>query len=303
MDLIASPFARFPLFLVASAGLAACTVEPLMRPEPPALDALLAMYEMPAGRLTQEEVTSVSSALRDPARWSKAADGLRYVLDQVLARVAPRPEVEKSSASLRIESAPAGSEGAMQDAGTPSSIRLKGDGFLRIRHICPGASPETAPDEQRDGVLRLTATFTSKGLDPVVWGEAIDCQLPLLADRLVLNGQLNLYIADLLQDVVSPQGPFVFSLSGSLHADDRQLVAAGLDFRICTSEAHACSPGRVEVPVRLAAGTIIFFFDPRTREIGFRTAEGLWQCRYDAECLVTCQHPDGRRITVPEICQ
>jgi len=251
------------------------------RPEPPDMSALVAAYASPTADLDQPTADELAADLRARLDLSDALDHLESFVDDVLV---PSLEPDEGGGTARRRD-------------TTSSVTLEGDGFARIEHVCAGWGAEPVVDEETNGHLALTTTFTEAGFDPVIWGEAVECKT-LIADHEVLfDGGVNLWIGENLAVDRFGDSPILFQLIAALEVDGDSWVDTDFDIEICPSSATTCEPGSIEIKIDVAGGDLVFYLAPGRTAGGFRAANGDWACTFDGSDAVCTNGGESVSLT------
>jgi hypothetical protein len=270
-------------FALAIANLG-CSAEPLERPAPPDMSALVAAYESPDGTLN--ELVMLQALLFVSDRRQLVEDlgidrELLAVVRDVFESEYDPNGVTTLDAELGVHREP---------------LAVLSEGYLVARRICAGFQGVGRPDAERDGWLRLLATFTAAGPDPVVWGEAVDCRYGVEDRRIVLGiggGDVRLHIGRGLgfDDVGSE--PVIFDLDLEAALDD-QPIRFDFDFRVLGTEAVELRVPRDVVPA--AAGELVVQYSGGEL-IGVRAGNGSFIC--DPTAFV-CRGEDGETLELPQ---
>lgn len=258
------------IFLVSSPVLAlACSNLP-DRPEPPDMAPLVEAYAHPTAELDQAVADQLAADLRARLDLSSALDNLGELVDEVLA-----PSLEEEDGGARRRRQP-----------ESSSVTLEGDGFARIEHVCGGWGAEPVVDEEANGHLALTTTFTDDGFDPVVWGEAIRCKRLFAGHQVFVDGAVNLWIGEDLAVDRFGDGPILFQLIAALEVDGEPWAEGDFDLQVCPGGATSCQPGALELRIAVAGGDLVFYLAPGRTSGGFRAANGDWPCSFEGDGAV-----------------
>ncbi len=244
------------------------------RPEPPDMSALVAAYANPTADLDQAAADELAADLRARLDLSDALDQLESFVDDVLI---PSLEQDQGGSARRRD--------------PTSSVTLEGDGFARIEHVCAGWGAEPVVDEEQNGHLALTTTFTDAGFDPVIWGEAAECRTLIADHQVMFDGGVNLWIGENLAIDGFGTAPILFQLIAALEVDGDSWVDDDFDIQICPSSATACEPGSLEIKIDVAGGNLVFYLAPGRTEGGFRAANGDWACTFEGSDAV-CTNGD-----------
>ena len=201
---------------------------------------------------------------------------------------------------------PESSSGAARLGPSVHAIPVDGEGFVRLEHVCRGWEGAAAPDPA-NGMLSLVVGFTERGLDPVIFGDFVDCRETLRERRLFFAGGLRVYVGNGLQAGTVGDAPVLISLAADVDVDDEPLFDVEIDFQYCPSGADPamCPPRLLEFLIELDDGRHLNFFLGTDRlSGGFRAENGLWRCRFVADvCFAECESEvTGEVVTVPELC-
>lgn len=255
------------LVMLLSCALSAssCRPAPLVIPDAPDMDALVQAYDQPSADFDPAEADEVRAALA--------------VLDAVLERTGIASyffDVLENVVGETESTAGGASEGEAAD------LTLEADGYLRIKRICNGWVAPAVPDAAANGQLDLTTTFTELGLDPVIWGNAMQCRY--------LAGQTRLELRQIpdsayglsvhwgegvdLQSLVERRLVFALNLIGVVGEEELDLK---FDFRTLTGRA-------VEYRIEQDGGSFIASVT-RANTVLLRAANGTFECEQGLACL------------------
>ena len=127
------------------------------KPPAPDMSALVESYRRPTARFDAQRLPELVAAV--------------VVVDELLDRTSLRTELVNVLRDVLD---------AAVDASTrvddELNLDLVADGYMRITRTCAGWSSPPAPDRANNGALLVTATFTQRGLDPTLWGDAERCR-------------------------------------------------------------------------------------------------------------------------------
>lgn len=230
----------FPPF--AALCLCACGAQPIDKPEPPDMTALVAAYDAPDGTLDQAAVAALTAELLE-----RAPIVAQLGFDVTIAGVVDQAAQSSEEPSSETTSVPGSDAELAADEG---GSLLQGEGYLVITRICNGwSSPAVAAKE--NGRMALTAGFTEAGLDPVVWGTLTECKY-LFDDTPVTvggrgsddDGDVRLHLAS--KDLLS--NPLLFDLDAEVTLgvdpprdvdfDFRILPGQGFELRLPATNGH-----------------------------------------------------------------
>ena len=291
---------KMAVFVAALAGLAACATQtPEHVPDPPNLDSLVAQFQAPSAPLDQDSALEVVTDLFDTVELVSGTNKLGPLKDMVdllgAAQKAEEEEQEKKRAALTV--AP-GLETSRQAADVGGED-VTGEGFFRITRICNGWGDDPPIDEDKNGVIQLTAVFSDKGFDPVVWGEFVDCRYQAEAadaadaadepKELFLDGEISIHTGDLLSGVDTFALDYVIEFDGKIELDGEPFEG-DLGLRLLDG-------GRMEVNLEVEQGNLVYFTEQESEEQttqGFRASNGEWNCDFAAGQCVS--EEDGTTI-------
>ncbi len=176
-----------------------------------------------------------------------------------------------------------GIEPAESGESKAEALHIKGSGFLRVKRICKGWETD-APISDALGSLNFIAGFTEKGLDPVVWGTAIQCKTAVDNERLTLDGSINWHVGGVVDFNSLGSMPFTFVFAtkltvGSATQDLNQ------DFRVLPD-------GAIEYRVFLDSDYAIYWESGTNH--GFKTANGSLACDFMGKI---CTQEDGSSLS------
>jgi len=285
--------------LLSSATLlaSACGSDLPDKPVGPDMDALVAAYDSPTAALDQTVADELAVQLRDHLG---ITDSLAAVEEEVRSLLEDVFEEEEAAASTRRR----GEEGEAEDQEDEvgRQITLEGDGFAIIERVCAGWGPEPTVDEDANGSLRLTATFTEAGIDPVIWGELDGCRELIEGFQVRADGGINVHTGAPLSLSRLGETPLLFQLLAEIEVDGEELPGQDLDFRLCPPGAAECRPGTVEAMVERADGTHLnFLFDIESPDqLSVLAANGEWACAFDS-ADASCSDPSGASVSFREV--
>ncbi len=276
-------------FLLASA----CGNDLPDKPVGPDMDALVAAYDAPTAALDQTVADELAVQLRDHLG---ITDSLAAVEEQVRTLLEEVFEEDDGEASTLRR----GEEETEDDGGR--QVVLEGDGFAIIERVCAGWGPEPTIDEDANGSLRLTATFSEAGIDPVIWGELDGCREIIEGFQVGADGGINVHTGAPLSLSRLGETPLLFQLLAEIEVDGEELPGQDLDFRLCPPGATECRPGTVEAMVERADGTHLnFLFDIESRDqLSVLAANGEWSCALDAGDA-SCSDKSGGTVSFREV--
>jgi hypothetical protein len=259
------------------------------KPEAPDMSALVSAYAAPTADFDEQAASDVAALLESRVASLVDIDELGAWMEDTLASLG-----DDAMAAPRLAAAPGASIGMRRQA-----VTLSGDGFARIERICSGFGAMAPIDRDANGTFDLTAGFSDSGLDPVVWGRAVDCHQEADGAEMLADGAVSLYVGTNLQVGELDATPILFQLTVfSLIVDGEEILAAeGFDFQVCRGETGACVPGHFELLLDLGTDrTLVFYIDSARVSGGFRAANGLWDCDFAG---LTCSDGKGQTVTIP----
>lgn len=267
-------------WILAGVMLQAChDDEGIDKPVPPRdLAALALAYDQPSLDFTAETAPRVVSGVLDMldttgvlCGWDQPSDlacmdgvddancsscaGLDAMFDALLATASD--DGTSGSALTRVDK---------------QAFSIEGEGFLKVRRICDGLDQTPVPDLNNNGTIRLTAGFTERGLDPIVWGDFNTCRLQISGQAALIHGPV---VVRLGGDSVPFSDLGNVDVLAELEAapvqvDSMMPISQTLDLRYVQSKS------RLEILIPVDDDHLIFFREP-TR-IGLRAANGDWTC-------------------------
>jgi hypothetical protein len=174
---------------MAVAAIMPACVEALDKPDPPDMDAIIALYTSPTAELSadnidalQRELSKRFLVLRDLCSWEERA--IRNLCTEeagcyLCSGLTPLHETFQALSD---------------DSDDSEDVRqwLRGlDGFLRVTRICRGWGAEPTGDLE-NGTIELAMGFNAQGFDPIFGGQIIDCHTLFRGVRVTLEGDLDL---------------------------------------------------------------------------------------------------------------
>ncbi len=256
------------------------------KPTPPDMSALIDAYRAPTGDLDAASLNDVVALITETVAAIDSADALVSLLDEILDGA-----LEETGSGI----APVGKSIGMRQ----QAVSLEGDGFVEIRYICSGFGANAPIDEDENGSIRLTATFTEAGVDPVVWGNLAGCKETTGDGDLVIDGEANLHLGTLgdleLDQAEIASAPVLLELIANVQLGGEVLIDDRLDFRVCreagdpgSANDTQCLGAGVELKVDLDDGSHLIFFIASSGDRnmgGIRARNVTWICSFtDNEC-------------------
>lgn len=239
--------------------------------DPPNLDGLLAVYDMPTGRLDEELANDVFTSARPSLESLATLAGLQFIADS-------------------IHSIGDGLDEEGFDGGLVADV----DGRVEVHIICPGEGTDGAPDPARDGALFLHVPVGDAALGPVAFGHAEACRFahPFRVSKFrhrrsasrvgMIDGPLAVHFGKPLRlGDASKLTPLV-ELQGELRIEGLGSID-GTDFRLASER-------RIETRFELDDGGEIIIFRERDT-LGMRARRGTWVCTHDGS--PRCLEDDG----------
>ncbi len=247
------------------AALSSCGVKPLPEQHPPDVSQTVAAYEDPDGIVDQ---TVLTESLAYYAQHRQELEDVgpplaREIVDAL--RDGFRTDYETRSLGEDV--------GTRQDA-----LKVLDDGYAVVRRICAGWDSK-APDEEKNGVLELRATFTPGGPDPVAWGDARGCKYPFDGRRVLLDtgrdtsAAISIHMGEGLGFDEVGSLPVLVMLDLDVEVDE-QSFHARIDFRVSGSLVEVRVPHSA---IPEAGGDIVLSYEA-ARLIGVRGRNGTYSC-------------------------
>jgi hypothetical protein len=138
------------------AALAGCAAPRVDKPTAPDMSELVSLYDAPDAEFDASQAPEIAAAIA--------------ALDTLLARTSLREQL----VDVLLEVLDEASRLSEPDEDLP--LRIEADGFMLVTRICSGWASAAAPDRAENGALLVNATFSERGLDPIVWGSAVACR-------------------------------------------------------------------------------------------------------------------------------
>jgi len=163
----------------------------------------------------------------------------------------------------------------------------KADGFITVRRTCGGFGerPTVAPE---NGRIVLSAGFTDRGVDPVLWADLEACQERVF-DRgftqITVSGRVILILGD---SPITPSSDVSFLTSFDLQIET-DLGTAG----VAGSFLYQPAMNRFLMLIRDDEGQTVLFYS-RPGSAGILTADGAYECDFPAR---SCTSPSGTAVT------
>jgi hypothetical protein len=256
------PITCAPLALLALIG---CTQDAIVeQPTPPDMSALLGSYRAPSATFDRDVAQQALDLALE--QFGLVADSA--VFDTLLGTVNDGLAAEE------------GEEQAQGLAVQRQGLALEGEGFLRIKRVCPGWGDEGV-NEARDGKLDLTMNFSDAGIAPVIWGGAQGCRYGAAEQQALLDGDLQIHLGeDVGLDQIGTL-PILVRV-GRLQLPGKDIDFSGLDFRVLPAEAL------IEVKVNMDNGHLLVAFGAETGLV-VRASNGNFTCDLEARACVDQQ--------------
>jgi len=241
--------ARAVAALLATAACGACEQSSIADVKPPggAL-ALEETYNDPPGTLSLDVLPAVAERFASNVELTDATGGLAR-LDALAG--------ELTAADYGFVSGP-------EVTDPTENARLLG--LARIKYICRGPVGDDVVDEARNGILRVTAKASERGLFPIAWGTMENCS--------------------------EHEGDFQYTIDGSYYMLLRRAPGGGLDrltFFRGTIETEAgvydgaldfrrFAGGGLEIRVPGRGGDVVIGIKDGQTQV-LRDKDGEWTCR------------------------
>jgi hypothetical protein len=160
-------------------------------------------------------------------------------------------------------------------------LRIKADGYMRVTRICDGWELPRTPDAATNGSMQVTATFSERGLDPIVWGAAAACRYRAGDSRIELDqvndsqDAVSVYWGESVQRRDLDERTLLADLNLSARVDGQRL-ALDFDFR-------SLSDGTIEYRLLQGNRALIAQLDD-AEAVTVRAANGTFSCGSDRTC-------------------
>ena len=249
-------------WLVGLAGVPmACSTPGVVKPRPPDMTELVESYGQPSGVLDRSDSPVLAAAVG--------------VFSQLLARTDLVARLREFLGELvdTVNTDPAG-------AGTNGfRLTVKADGYLEATRICPGWTLPAAVDSG-NGSVDLTATFSERGLDPVVWGTVAACRYRVADASVELtpigeDDSVRVYVGQGLDSATLASQELVFSINVNANVDGESNDLA-VDFRVLDD-------GALEFLVPVSSGSLVVH-DNADGSFVVRSREGSFACAKGFDC-------------------
>lgn len=172
----------------------------------------------------------------------------------------------------------------------PPELSLRADGYLVATRICPGWELPSVVDAA-NGTVRVTATFTEAGLDPVVWGTVSACRYRAAGSRIELTPSSE-------RDALRVYwGEAVRRSAAALGADAGKGAAAGVVLSLALRATVEGAPLSLDLDLRLAEGNALEYLLPAgggwvvvqasgEGSFAVRSIEGTYACDPSFACVL-----------------
>jgi hypothetical protein len=170
---------------------------------------------------------------------------------------------------------------------------LKVTGVSDVVGICPGLESKATTDEA-NGKLTFTVTFDKSFVDPVIWGEFMDCQFNQSGLGITLNSTMDLHLGAPMALDSLRFDEILFRLDGS-YLFEGTSYPLGLDFRL--------QEDAIEFRIPAEGGDVIAKLGRDLSEVAIRTSDGSFCCHFenrycDEVTGDSCEDPaDGTRLS------
>ena len=288
------------LLLLVAIALLGCEEEiPVEKPPPPDMSALAAAYDNPTATISAETMPDIAQALSQYigingllCGWQDVSDmacdgdgcmpcdGLQVLLD-LLERLEEVQQTEQSE--LIVE----GDLAQTQQPLVIGGVNIAGEGFMRVRYICPGWGQQPVADEAANGRLELIIGFTDAGFDPVMWGTFFACRARFSGSDFYVDGALSASTGKTFFFEDMDDLTFLVEIVGDVRMDGQTHVGT-IDMRLSTTG---------EAELRLPVGDENAIFFARSNVYGFRAANGEWTCDM---AQLTCRDQAGSTVSWQE---
>ena len=251
---------RLAALVLSSVATVGCGPPRVIKPPAPDMTELVASYEAPDADFDFADAPSIAAALvavdslleRTSLR-DQLVDVLREVLDEALDYSDPEDDLP---------------------------LDIEADGYMIVTRTCAGWSSPATPDREQNGALLVNATFSERGLDPIVWGSAAACRY-LSADARIQLDQpfgavdaVSVFWGESVERETLAERALLVDLNLAASIDDQPLT---LDF-----DFRSLRNGNIEYRIPTAGGSLVAeVADDRVR---VRAANGTYDCDESLSC-------------------
>jgi len=228
------------------------------QPTPPSLAGLVAAYQEPAADLLPASVPDLLIQLEQRRTPIEKMNRFAYVTDKAL-RVAF--ETAKST---------------------------EGRGYLIAHRICDGWEAAPTADEEVNGYVALTLNYEDDDVEPVVWGDLVDCRYTSGGRRYLLDGSVRLHVGEGITWDTLGHEPLLVAFTGRYGIDEGAAQELDLDFRLLPRDQGS----QLEIRLPLGEGGLSYY--ERSDDSGFRAHNGTWSCNFE---LQSCRDDSGGTIS------
>jgi hypothetical protein len=160
-------FASCVVAVLSGPALAGCGGPHVVKPTAPDMSELVALYERPDAAFDSAEAADIASAL--------------VLVDTLLERTSLREQLVDVLRQVLDEAS------GLSEPDDDLPLRIEADGYMLVTRICSGWAATASPDRTENGALLVNATFSERGLDPIVWGTAAACRYLSAGARVQLD--------------------------------------------------------------------------------------------------------------------
>jgi hypothetical protein len=239
----------------------ACSTPEVVKPRAPDMTEVVEAYGSPSGVLDRGDAPVLAAAVAAFSAVLASTDlvaRLREFLGELVDTVSADPA---RSGANRLH------------------LTVKANGYLEATRICPGWMLPAAVD-LGNGTVDLTATFSERGLDPVVWGTVAACryrvgdtsvELTPIAD----DDSVRVYVGEGVDSDTLASQELVFSVNMDANVDGES-SALDVDFRVL-------GDGALEFLVPVDSGSLVVR-DNGNGTFVVQSRDGSFACSKGFEC-------------------
>jgi hypothetical protein len=244
--------------------LVGCAPRGVVKPHAPDMTGLVESYESPTGVLDPDDTEALAATValvNEGLARTELATRLRELLTELIKPVVPSDSDDDDGDSNGFQ------------------LNVKANGYLKAVRICPGWTLPSEVDPE-NGSIHATATFSEKGLDPVVWGTVVACRYRVGSTRVELspagaNDGLRVYWGEGIDRETIETRDLVFSINLRVDIDGDSLPLE-VDFRVVDG-------GSFEYLVPVDSGTLVVRADDDGTFV-LRSREGTFSCDESFDC-------------------
>lgn len=241
-----------------------CSPQGVVKPHAPDMTGLVESYDSPTGILDADDTVELAATVAvfsEVLARSEIATRLRELLGELIKPIVPSDSDESD-----------GDINGLQ-------LNVKANGYLNAVRICPGWTLPSVVDPD-NGSIHATATFSEKGLDPVVWGTVAACRYRVGSTRVELSpvgdeDGLRVYWGEGIDRETIQTRDLVFSIHLGVDIDGDSLPLE-VDFRVVDG-------GSFEYLVPVDSGTLVVRAED-DGSFGLRSRDGSFSCDESFDC-------------------